>query len=370
MRLDEVIAVLEKLAPPSLAESWDNVGLLFGERDGDVSRILTCLTLTPDVADEAVQMGAQLVVTHHPILFKAVQRLTSDAVEGRTLLTLARHNIAVYSPHTAWDNAPLGINQQLAETLELTDIKPLRPQSSPEELIIVTFVPAAQLSAVQQAVWSAGAGVIGNYRNCSFVLEGMGTFFGTDAANPAVGQAGRLEEVAESRLEFVTPAALLTPVLSALRAAHPYEEPAIDIYPLRSVTTWSKGSGRSGKLAAPASLEELAQRVQQRLPGAHIELVGDPAVSIKRLGIACGAAAEYWKDAQRQWCQALLTGEARFHASVEVRDAGFAMILAGHYATERPGMERLAELLSRECPGVAVSASAAERDPLQTRVDS
>jgi len=217
---------------------------------------------------------------------------------------------------------------------------------------------------VQQAVWNAGAGVIGNYRNCSYVLEGTGTFFGTDAANPAIGKAGRLEQVAESRLEFVCPAGLLTPVLSALRSAHPYEEPAIDVYPLRSVTTWNRGAGRCGKLAAPITLQELAQRVAGRLPAARVETVGEPALKIARLGIACGAAAEFWKDAQRRGCQALLTGEARFHSALEIRDAGFAMLLAGHYATERPGMERLAELLAAACSGVTVTASAAERDPL------
>jgi len=362
MRLNDVIAVLEALAPLSLAESWDNVGLLVGDRSGNVSRILTCLTLTPDVADEAVRTGAQLIVTHHPVLFKAVQRLTSDTVEGRTLLNLLRHDIAVFSPHTAWDNAPQGINRQLAELLDLTDIHPLRPQPR-DELKIVTFVPAENLSAVQRAVWDVGGGVIGEYRDCSFVLEGTGTFFGSDAANPAVGQAGRLEEVAESRVEFVCPASLLTSALTALRQAHPYEEPAIDVYPLRSTAT-DGGSGRCGRLTTPMSLRDLSRRVQERLPAARIEIVGDPTLKIERLGIACGAAAEYWKDALRNGCQALLTGEARFHTAIEIRDAGFAMILAGHYATERLGMERLAELLARECPGVAVTASDAERDPL------
>lgn len=365
MLLSDVIDVLSELAPLSLAESWDNVGLLLGSRDAEITRILTCLTLTPDVAQEAVQSGAQLVVTHHPVLFKPVQRLTSETVEGRMLLTLAQYGVAVYSPHTAWDNAPEGINQQLADLFELTDVSPLRPQSEPEQVIVVTFVPQEKLADVQQAVWSAGAGVIGNYRHCSYVLQGEGTFFGTDEASPAVGQAGRLERVAEARLEVVCPTAQVSAALAALRQAHPYEEPAIDVIPLKAMTTWSIGSGRRGNLPALLNLSALAALVSQRLPGARVEIIGDEAASIQRVGIACGSAAEFWKDAQRAGCQALLTGEARFHDALAVRDAGFAMILAGHYATERPGMERLAQLLSEQCPGVTVTASMVERNPLQ-----
>jgi dinuclear metal center YbgI/SA1388 family protein len=364
MQLQDIVDVLEQLAPPELAESWDNVGLLLGDRKADVDRILTCLTLTPDVAEEAVRSGAQLVVTHHPVLFKAVQRLTTDTAEGRTLLTLLRGGVAVYSPHTAWDNAPLGINQQLAERLDLSAIQPLKPLNK-DEVKLVTFVPPEHLLAVQQAVWDAGGGVIGNYRQCSFVLEGTGTFFGDEAANPAVGQAGRLERVAEARVEVVCPTMRLSAVLSALRSAHPYEEPAIDVYPLRGLPAAGWGSGRQGALPAPLTLCELAQRVAARLPGARVEMVGPPERSIVQVGIACGAAAEYWKEAQRQGCQVLLTGEARFHTAVEVRDAGFALILAGHYATERLGMERLAQLLAERCAGISVSASAVEHDPLR-----
>ncbi|OYW24802.1 MAG: Nif3-like dinuclear metal center hexameric protein, partial [Planctomycetales bacterium 12-60-4] len=229
MILNEVISALEILAPPKLAESWDNTGLLLGDREATIERVLTCLTLTPDVAEEAVSAGAQLIVTHHPILFKAVQRLIADTVEGRTVLTLARHGIAVYSPHTAWDNAPQGINQQLADLLELTDVVPLRPQSADPEFKVVTFVPQTDLEPVQRALWDAGCGVIGDYRECSFFAPGTGTFFGTADANPTVGAAGKLEQVAELKLEVVCPKPRLAAALHALKCAHSYEEPAIDV---------------------------------------------------------------------------------------------------------------------------------------------
>jgi dinuclear metal center YbgI/SA1388 family protein len=363
MQLAELITHLEVLAPPALSEGWDNTGLLFGDRAADVSHVLTCLTLTPDVAAEAVANRVHLVVTHHPLLFKPVQRLTSDTAEGRTVLMLLRAGIAVYSPHTAWDNAPDGINQQLAELCGLQDIEPLRRSPTASQVKLVTFVPAEHLHSAQRAVWDAGCGVIGEYRECSYVLHGTGTFFGGESANPAVGQAGRLEQVEEARLEVVCPANRVDVAVAALRAAHPYEEPAIDIYPLQSLPGDS-GAGRCGRLPSPRSLGDLAALVGQRLNVSALQFAGDPHRTVERLGIACGAAAEFWKDARRAGCQALLTGEARFHAALECREAGFGLIVAGHYATERHGMERLAALLAERCPGITVTASAVERDPL------
>ncbi len=363
MQLTEILSVLEQLAPLELAESWDNVGLLLGDRQAEVTRALTCLTLTPDVAEEAIQNGATLIVTHHPILFKPVQRLTAETTEGRMLGRLLLHGIAVYSPHTAWDNAPHGINQQLAERLGLHDIVPLRPRTL-AEVKLVTFVPAESVRSVQQALWEAGAGVIGGYRCCSFITPGTGSFHGDVLTNPAVGQAGRLEEVAELRLEVVCPAAELNAALTALRQAHPYETPAIDVIPLQSLTQRG-GAGRGGSLPEPLSLDELANRICERLGLGWVELVGSSSMPITKLGIACGSAAEFWKDARRSGCDALLTGEGRFHSALEVRAAGFSMLLAGHYATERSGIEALASEIATACPGLHINPSQAEHSPLR-----
>ena len=249
--VQEISRFLQVVAPLTLAEDWDNVGLLLGEDSTDVARLLTCLTLTPDVADEAISVGARLIVTHHPVLFKPVKRLTHASTEGRMLLKLMRHGIAVYSPHTAYDNSATGINQQLAELLDLVDIAPLRPRVAIEQYKLVTYVPEMQLDAVRQAVWDAGAGVIGNYRECSFNLRGFGTFFGSEGAHPAVGLAGQREQVDEIRVEFVCPENRLDNAISRLKDAHPYEEPAIDVFKLRPQGDFSGA--------------ELAERVQPHL---------------------------------------------------------------------------------------------------------
>jgi dinuclear metal center YbgI/SA1388 family protein len=337
-----------------------------GDAAADVSAVMTCLTLTPDVAEEAVRERVQLVVTHHPVFFKPFQRLTAATSEGRMILSLIAQGIGVYSPHTAWDNAPEGINQQLAELVDLQNIRPLRPIPCEEQVQIVTFVPVEHRRAVQEALWDAGAGIIHEYRDCSYFVSGTGTFYGSDQSNPTIGQAGRLEEVAEDRLEVVCPKSLISKAIARLREAHPYEEPAIDIYPRHSLMS-DRGEGRCGDLPQPMPLADLNQQICERLQTSVTPFVGDPRKSISRLGIACGAAADFLGDARRAGCEALLTGEARFHACLEARSADFSLILPGHYATERLGMVRLAELLAKRQPDLKVFASRSERDPLQGR---
>lgn len=361
----EVCDFLKTLAPLHLAEDWDNVGLLLGDEARPVQRAMTCLTLTSNVADEAVSCGANLIVSHHPIMFKPIKRITADSAEGRMLMTLLRHDIAVFSPHTAWDNSAGGINQQLAEMLELTDVAPLRGKLAADQVKLVTFVPETHLEAVRTAVWNAGAGVIGNYQHCSFNIRGTGTFFGLDSTNPAIGQAGRLEQVEEIRVEVVCTAKRLEQALDALRAAHPYEEPAVDVFTVKTLGE-KVGSGRYGTLPQPTRLSELNQRIAERLRQPHLQFVGDAGQMIERLGIACGAASEFLRDAHRVGCQALLTGEARFHLGLEAIDLGMVMILPGHYATERFAMETLAKRLSAEFSNLAVSASESEYDPVRT----
>lgn len=255
----DIVRFLQEQAPLELAEEWDNVGLLVGDPERPVSGVMTCLTLTPDVAEEAIERGAQLVVTHHPILFRPVQQITTATPEGRMLIRLIEAGIAVYSAHTAYDSARAGINQQLAELFELNQIAPLRPAD----------------------------------------------------------------------------------------------------------TTQLPGAGRFGVLPTPLTLEALLQRTRERLPVDHLQFVGDPTSNLERLAIACGSAAEFLPDAARHGCQALLTGEARFHACLQARESGVALILVGHYASERPAMKRLAECLAKQFERVTVWASRREADPIR-----
>jgi dinuclear metal center YbgI/SA1388 family protein len=260
MLVRDIITFLESFAPPALAEAWDNVGLLVGRRDREVARVMTCLTVTEEMADEAVREKCDLIVSHHPLMFKAIQRITDDTPEGRTLLILLGHEIAVYSPHTAFDSASAGINQRLAEKLALRNIAPIRL---------------------------------------------------SDASNAT-----------------------------------------------------NLGSGRHGRLDVQITLKEFCDRVTALLPCEKAQFVGDPSRQIATVAVACGSAAEFLRDAVALGCDALLTGEARFHAALEARALGIALVLAGHYATERPGVEDLADVLAGQFPTLAIWASRDERDPL------
>src|SRR5215213_1394720 len=231
--ISAVCSFLERLAPSALAADWDNVGLLLGDGAAEVGRLLTCLTVTPAVVAEAVAEKADLIVSHHPILFRGAKRVSTASPDGRLLWPLARAGVAVYSPHTAFDNTAGGINDALARRLGLTNVAPLRRRDGERRCKVVVFVPDADLPKVSDAMFAAGAGIIGQYEQCSFRLPGTGTFFGTDSTNPTVGQKGRREDVSEWRLEVVCPEAILPAVVAAMRTGHSYEEPAFDVYPLK-----------------------------------------------------------------------------------------------------------------------------------------
>jgi dinuclear metal center YbgI/SA1388 family protein len=359
-----IIDYLEQLAPTNLAAGWDNVGLLLGDRAAPVARVLTCLTVTPESAAEAVETDTGLIITHHPILFRAVKRLTASNAEGRMLLSLARAGIAVYSPHTAFDNAPGGINDSIARRLGLQQVGPLKADEGPRPCKLVVFVPEGDLARVSDALFAAGAGVIGRYSQCSFRLQGTGTFFGEEGTNPTVGQRGRREEVAEWRLEVVCPESRVEAIIGAMRRTHSYEEPAFDVYPLRPGRS-PFGVGRLGQLPTPVPLEQFARSVRAALGSGPVQVTGDLAQPVQRIAIVCGAGGELLADASRARADVFLTGEMRFHDTLAARAQGIALCLPGHYATERFALEELAGRLIDHWPDLEVFASRREQDPVQ-----
>jgi dinuclear metal center YbgI/SA1388 family protein len=354
---------LNQFAPRDLAAEWDNVGLLVGDYSQPVTRVLTCLTVTREVVEEAVRDQVQLIVSHHPVLFRGTKRLTSDSGEGRLIWPLARAGIAVYSPHTAFDNTSGGINDFLAQAMGLEKVEPLRRCDSAPQYKVVVFVPENDLKAVSEAMFQAGAGIIGDYEQCSYRLSGTGTFFGTDSTNPTIGQRGHREEVSEWRLEVVCPERQLARVLAAMRKAHSYEEPAYDVYPLKALPS-GKGEGRIGELPSAVPLKQLAATAKQVLLAGGMQIVGDLERSIRRVAIACGAAGEFLSDAVKAKADLFLTGEMRFHDYLSAQNQGIALLLPGHYASERPAVEALAGQLKGQFGDLEVWASRSEKDPV------
>jgi dinuclear metal center YbgI/SA1388 family protein len=375
----DVAAWLEDFAPSHLAEAWDNVGLLWGDPAGAADRIMTCLTVTPTTAAEGIGERAELIVSHHPVLFRAVKRIRADLDETGHLWALARAGIAIASPHTAFDNTRDGINEVLCRRLGILEAVPLRPiagggsPSRPNTVKVVVFTPESDREAVLAAAFEAGAGVIGDYRECSFAIPGEGTFFGTEATDPAVGQKGRRETVAELRLEFICSAERLAAALAGVRSRHSYEEPAIDVYPLHDVRPETggrpvAGAGRVGRLDRPVGLGAFAAHIGRALDSSCVQFVGDPERSIRRVAVCCGAGDDFLKDAARAGADVLLTGEARFHRGLEAEAMGLALVTAGHHATERIGVEHLAERLAATFPAASVWPSRSERDPFRMAV--
>ncbi len=362
--VSEVVEYLQRFAPLGLAADWDNVGLLLGDRRATVRRIMTCLTVTPEVVAEAVSDGVHLIVSHHPILFRGAKRLPSSNAEGQLVLALAGANVAVYRPHTAFDNTEGGINDIISRRLKLERVVSLRNVEDDKRCKIVVMTPEEDVERVSSAMFAAGAGVIGQYRQCSFRIPGTGTFFGSDESNPTKGKKGQREEVTEYRLEVVCQERLVGRVISALREAHSYEEPAYDVYPLKPEMR-TIGAGRIGSLRTKTPLKKLARTVKQRLNAGKLQVVGEAEGDVQRVAVVCGAGGEFFYDAVRARADVFITGEMRFHDLLAAQAQGVALILPGHYATERCGIEELASLLQERWPDLEVWPSRRESDPIQ-----
>lgn len=369
MNLGDVLRILDTIAPLRLAESWDNVGLLLGDPEAEVRHVMTCLTVTPAVAREAVETGVDLVVAHHPILFRGAKAIRADVPGTDVVWTLAKAGIAVASHHTGWDGARGGANDFLAETLKLENVVPMRPAGGPECVKFVVFVPEENLEAVRKAAFEAGAGHIGLYDECSYSHEGRGTFRASIGANPAIGEVGRREEVTERRLELICRKAQRSRVMQAIRAAHMYEEPAVDVYPLLEVAAAAiDGVGRVGEATNEASVRSLAELAKAGLASAAVQValgqgrtVDEPVV---RVALACGAGDDLLDDALAVGADVLVSGELRYHTVCRATQAGLSLILVGHHASEWASMEVMARKIKEAAPALDVRAADSEPEPL------
>ncbi len=335
MRLSRLLDVLEASAPAKLAESWDKVGLHTGSPRQQIRRALLCIDLTGPVLREAAGKRCELIVAYHPLIFSPVDRLTEgDDWKQDLLVELLRRKIAVYSPHTALDAVAGGLTDWLCQGLGKGQSKVIEPATceSPGYKII-TFVPQEQVLQVRDAMFSAGAGVIGAYSHCSFSHPGMGTFKGSVGTDPFIGIPGRLERVAELRLEMACRPRKLAAALAALKAAHPYEEPAIDVLQLHAVSESRQGAGRIHTLDQSVSVATLTRRIRQLLKVKHLE-VADAGQRVRRIAVCPGAGGSLLSPLHD--VDALFTGEMRHHDVLSARQRGISVFLAGHTQTERP----------------------------------
>lgn len=370
----DLVDAIELIAPPRLAQAWDNVGLIAGEPDIRLRRCLLCIDFMPPVAAEAIRRKCQAVIAYHPPIFKPVKSLRTGTGTGGgpmdALYRAIRAGIAVYSPHTALDAAEGGTGDALAGLLGARIIGPISPDRvGTDETKVVVFVPAAQVERVCGAMFAAGAGRIGLYEECSFRLAGTGTFFGGEGTNPRVGSRGRLEAVEELRVEMVCGSRHLSSVISALRETHPYEEPAFDLYPLSPKPAESRGIGRLAELPKPMALGTVASQLARAVKVKAAQVVGDMRRPVRTLAILVGAAGRIDIEFPRsQKADVLITGEIRHHDALAFAGSDWSAIALGHWASERPVLPRLAAVLEQSVEGVQAIVSTADRDPLAIAV--
>lgn len=360
----EVAGALDALAPPSMAQSWDNVGLLAGDRTAPCTRVLLCIDLTPAVLGEAMAGPFQMILAYHPPLFRPIKRLLADSSETDAIVHRAiAAGIAIYSPHTALDAAPGGTNDVIAGLCDLTDVEPFEyTLSESRQCKIVTFVPAEKVDAVSFSMAAAGAGRIGDYHLCSYRTSGEGTFYGTEGTQPKVGRQGRLEKVREVRIEMVAPRSCLPEVIDALLKAHPYEEPAYDIYSL--VEPPSFGIGRVGRLPARSTLGGLAETLGARTGSPIIDIVGAGKARLSRAAVCVGAAGSLPLEKPRSaGCDVVVTGEIRHHEALTLLRMGKTAIALGHWESERPVLDPLARRLCQLVPGLNARVSKKDAGP-------
>jgi dinuclear metal center YbgI/SA1388 family protein len=360
----QIIKAIEELAPPSIAMAGDPVGLQCGDPAAPVKKLMYALDAGTAVVGQAVGSGADLLVTHHPMIFEPLDHHAVTGAGGKPLVMALKGGLSVYSAHTNLDASPWGINVELARLTGLQDTEVLS-ETGPDRFKVVAFVPRGSLEKVRGAAFAAGAGRIGSYSRCSFVGQGIGTFFGEDGSNPVLGTAGRLEEVSEARLELVVEGDVLSSVIKAMRGAHPYEEPAMDVYPLLPAGS-STGLGLVGVLAAKTAVGEIASRLKRALRIESVRLVGTPGRKVKAVAVCAGSGSGLLGAASAAGAQLFVTGDMKYHDARNAQDMGIAVLDIGHFAPEKYGLRRFASLLDRQIAqsGWRIdSAFARESDP-------
>lgn len=371
MIIQDILPALEAIAPLKHACSWDNVGLLAGSSRWTADAILLTIDLTEAVLQEAVESSIGLIVAYHPPIFQPVKSVTDRSPLQRIVLEAIRAGIAVYSPHTALDAAPGGVNDWIAEGVGRGDVRALEAiESQPEsqQCKIVTFCPAEAIDAVRNGLASVGAGRIGEYQLCSFELRGQGTFLAGEKANPTVGRRGRLERIDEVRLEMVCPRAALGLAIVTLRQFHPYEEPPIEVYPLQPHPLRTTGQGRRLTLDQPAALKTIVERVKKHLGIHQVQVASgrNAPTKLTRIGLCAGSGGSLIEAALTQGCEAFITGELRHHDVLAAQAKGCTVIVAGHTNTERGYLKTLRKRLDEALPDVTVAVSKRDADPLKT----
>lgn len=361
MKIKDLTNYLETIAPLSLQESYDNAGLIIGSPEKEISKALITLDITPDVMEEALSSGCDLIIAHHPLIFKGIKKLNGGNMVEDLVIRAIQNDLAVYAIHTNLDNVSEGVNAMLAKKLGLKNIRILAPMNNQLNKLVV-FCPESHAEAVRNALFEAGAGHIGNYSNCSFNGPGEGSFKASEGTNPYVGEIGKTHFEKEIRVETVVPKTKVSTVLKALFQVHPYEEVAYDLYPLNN--RWNQvGAGMIGELEKEIPAVEFLKNVKLSLEAGKIRHSPLVKQKIKTVAICGGSGSFLMHDAYRQGAQAFVTGDIKYHDFFQYENQ-MTLVDAGHYETEQFTKSLLFEILTKKFPTFALQISKINTNPI------
>lgn len=359
--LNDIIEAIEAVAPVAWQESYDNAGLQVGSRFQPVSGAVICLDVTEGVVDEAIALGYNLIVSHHPLLFKGLKSITGSSCVERIVVKAIQHNIAIYAAHTNLDNAPGGVSFRMARKLGLTDVRVLDPM--PGLLMkLVTYVPESHIEQVRIALFEAGAGHTGNYDQCSFGQAGEGTFRPGLQAKPYCGEIGELHREPEIRLEVIVPIYAQGAVMAALKRSHPYEEPAFDWIPLAN--RWEQvGAGVVGHLSEPVDERLMLEKLKETFEVGCVKHSPLHGRKISRIALCGGAGASLMSKAVAAGADMFVTGEIRYHDYFEF-ESRILLAEIGHYESEQYTKEIFCEIIQKKFPTFAIHSTQVDTNPI------
>ncbi len=363
MTIKDIAAVIERFAPLALQESWDNAGIQVGNPAAQATGVLLCTDITPAIVAEAAERGMNMVVSHHPLIFRGLKKIMGrNAVEQAVELAI-RHGIALYSAHTNADSAWGGVSHHMGTKLGLTHMKPLVWPKGTLRKVAVT-VPTAQAQQVEQAMLDAGAGRLGPYDRCSYTSpEGQGRYRALQGAQPARGSVGQVHSEPEVKVEVVCQQHLTAAVVRAMFDAHPYEVPAFDVIELANYNPWV-GLGVVGNLPQPMAATALLEQVKAAFGVHTVRYSGDASQQVQRIALVGGAGVEFVPQALQAGAQVMITGDVKYH-EFQANESSIVLADIGHYESEQFTKEIFAGLIARDYPTLPVAFAAQERNPVQ-----
>lgn len=333
MKLKTLIKQIENKYPLNLAYDWDNVGLLVGNFDLEVKKVMVSLEANENVIEEAINNNVDLIITHHPFIFKKMNKINTSDLKGKLIHKLIKNDVALYSMHTNFDIAYDGLNDYFMEVIGFENSKILEVTNTEVLYKLAVYVPNSHVEIVKSALGVAGAGHIGNYSHCTFNSEGIGNFKPLNGSKPFIGNEGIIESVSEVKIETIVPQRILGGVISKMISAHPYEEVAYDLYKLENKGK-SVGLGRISKLNESTTLENLSNLIKKKLNMKYIRIVGNLDTIINKVAVVTGSGADMVKKAERQGAQVLITGDVKYHDAQDAIDMEMCIIDCGHFESE------------------------------------